>query len=301
MKSLQTIVGMAPLQVPRFHRDHFQQNVLDRLHLEFFFKSCRVLITPELGYITTGPAEEEEENLLQNILEKEQDRLEKLKEYVLYSLSLYSALLETNSYFISLNSHLVIARFTQFGPTDLDYEIKLYTISRSDLAAHYKDKIYIGRDFLSLGTLSRHHFGLKYLRDSLLEQFRKLRGRLKEHVPAEALPELETEYLGEIEELVTDTAESSDRVLESMPVEMVGRNAPEQTLIDANMIFRDVKHLLFEIEETVRELEKRMFELELSRAVRYVTKFRKDITNDINYITIKVNGRISDHVNGIHW
>jgi hypothetical protein len=36
-----------------------------------------------------------------------------------------------------------------------------------------------------------------------------------------------------------------------------------------------------------------------SHAARYVTKLRKDLTNDINYIMVKVNGRISDAVNGI--
>ena len=301
MKSLAAIVGLPPLQVPRFHRDHFQQQILENLHLEFFFRECRVLITPELGYLTTGPATEQEENSLLHILEKEPDRLERLKEYLLYSLSLYSALLETNSYFIALNQHLIIARFIPLGEPGQDYEVKIYTTSREDLGTNYKDKIYIGRDSLSLRTLRKDHFGLKYTRDSLQQQFQRLRGRIKEHVPETQLPELEQEYLGEIQELVTDTVEACNRILESLPVEMVGRTAPEETLIEANMLFREVKHLLFEVEETARELERRMFEHELSRAVRYVTKFRKDITNDINYITIKVNGRISDHVNGIHW
>ena len=36
-----------------------------------------------------------------------------------------------------------------------------------------------------------------------------------------------------------------------------------------------------------------------SHAARYVTKMRKDLTNDINYIMVKVNGRISDSINAI--
>ncbi len=301
MKSLSAIVAFSPLQVPRFHRDQFQQQVLEQLHLEFFFKECRVLITPELGYLTTGPSTEQEENQLLTILEKHADRLERLKEYLLYSLSLYSALLDTNSYYIALNRHLVIARFIPLAGTTTEFEVKVYTTSREDLGANYKDKIYIGRDSLSLSTLRKEHFGLRYIRDSLQEQFQKLRGRIRDHVPETQLPELEQEYIGELQELVTDSVEACNRILESLPVEMVGRAAPEETLIEANTLFREVKHVLFEVEETSRELERRMFEHELSRAVRYVTKFRKDITNDINYITIKVNGRISDHVNGIHW
>jgi hypothetical protein len=37
-----------------------------------------------------------------------------------------------------------------------------------------------------------------------------------------------------------------------------------------------------------------------SDAARYVTKLRKDLTNGVNYVMMKVNGRISDAVNGIH-
>lgn len=37
-----------------------------------------------------------------------------------------------------------------------------------------------------------------------------------------------------------------------------------------------------------------------SHAARYVTKLRKDLVNDINYVMLKVNGRINDAVNGIH-
>ncbi len=35
-----------------------------------------------------------------------------------------------------------------------------------------------------------------------------------------------------------------------------------------------------------------------TRAARYVTKLRKDVANNVNYIMVKVNGRITDCVNG---
>ena len=292
---------MESIKTPTFTPDHFQQEILDKLHLEFFFEKCRFLITPQFGYLVTGEVQQEEESALQQILEEKQSELEKLKDYLIYNLSLYSALLETNSYYIALNGNLLVARFIPLADEQDRFEIKIYTISRHDLPDNYKDKIYLGRDFLSFRGMRRPHFDLKHIRDSLQEQFRKLRSRLSEHVPEPDLPELEHEYLQEIEEFLGDLAQSSNKIIESFPVDLTSRELDTDTLIRANMIFREIKHILIEMEETVRELERRMFEKALSRAVRYVTKFRKDVTNDVNYITFKVNGRISDHINGIHF
>jgi hypothetical protein len=60
-----------------------------------------------------------------------------------------------------------------------------------------------------------------------------------------------------------------------------------------------MKHVLSDAEIVVRGMEEGMLEMG-SDAARYVTKLRKDLTNDVNYIMLKVNGRISDSVNGIH-
>ena len=67
-----------------------------------------------------------------------------------------------------------------------------------------------------------------------------------------------------------------------------------------NRRFRELKHILIEMEESARELETMMFDRNLSRAVRYATKFRKDLTNYSNYFMLKINGRLTDAVNGIH-
>ena len=51
-------------------------------------------------------------------------------------------------------------------------------------------------------------------------------------------------------------------------------------------------------DEVLEEMEERLFERS-SEATRYVTKLRKDVTNAVHYIMLKVNGRISDAINGI--
>ena len=111
MQSLNNIVNEASLDVPDYHLDHFQSRVLEELHLEFFFAHCRFLITPACRYITTGKADPQEIAQLEGILAQRQELIDELKRYLMYGLTLYSALLETNSYNIAVNDHLVIARF----------------------------------------------------------------------------------------------------------------------------------------------------------------------------------------------
>ena len=56
--------------------------------------------------------------------------------------------------------------------------------------------------------------------------------------------------------------------------------------------------VLIEMDGVLSEMEQELFE-QAKDAARYVTKLRKDVTNDINYIMMKVNGRISDSINAI--
>ncbi len=300
MKNLERISRIEMLKVPAFEMDNFQADVLANLHLEFFFKNGRLIITPEFDYFVIGTAGEKEEAQTQKILETNQDAIEKLKKYLIYTLSVYSALMETNSYYITLNQNLLIARFISEDHSKDEYELKLYTISGEDLPNNYKDKIYLGRDFISLSTLRRNHFGLKNIRDSIREQFYKLESRIEPYVTKDDMRELKQDFLTEMAELVDEFSEASNRILDEFPVDLTSSTVEKKTLLQANHLFREARHIMMELEESVREMEKRMFDRELSRAVRYMTKFRKDITNDINYIMFKINGRIVDYVNGIH-
>lgn len=300
MKILDEIIKMDLIEIPEFTMDHFQSEILNNLHFEFFFKSCRVLVTPKLQFIPIGESSEEEENLLQAVLNENADALNKLKRYLIHNLSLYSALLESNSYYITLNDHLLISRFVPVKDRTGSFEVKLYTVSKQDLPNNYKDKLYLGRDFVSLKTLNREHFDLKHIRDSLIDQVVKLKERIAQFTPNEHLEEMEHEYLEEVDELMQEFSEKATALLESFPADLNSHSLEAEALIQANMQFRDLKHILIEVEETVREMESRLFILNAPRATRYVTKFKKDIVNDINYMMFKVNGRISDTINNIH-
>lgn len=298
MDSLTAIAERNELHLPAFGLDRFQEEILKRLHLEFFFAKCRVLISPHLRYSATGETNREEEDRLKSILDEKQELIEQLKRYLVYNLSLYSGLLEANSYNIALNNYLLISRFVDFGAHPGVYEVKLYTLSQEDLIAHYSDKIYLGRDFISDTRLDRDHFGIAFIRDSLAQQFSKLRDRV-ERLGSDAERDLlGRELLPDLEESLQDFAAEVGALMGSCPAHVSADGRDKEELREVNTRFREMKHTLAEAETSLREVEQKLI-AESSDVARYVTKFRQDITNDVDYIMVKVNGRISDAVNGI--
>jgi hypothetical protein len=299
MNALNALVGRPSVEVPHFVLDRFQEKVLQQLHLEFFLAKCRLVFRPHLSYFTTGEATEAEQAQVRAILEDSQEILEQLKLRLLYDLSLYSALLETNSYHVAVNEHLVISRFLTFGTGPDEYEVKLYTLPPEHLPERYGDRIYLGRDVLRLGSPHRPHLGLAYLRQSLPEQLDKLEARLEKHAPDAERQALRRDFLEDLEELTEEFSHKADAIIGSYPAEMSSATLSPQKLLEVNQAFRELKHVLAEAEAPLREMEEKLF-AGGSRAARYVTKLRKDVTNTINYIMLKVNGRISDALNGIH-
>lgn len=296
MKTLIALVERESFAVPAFALDLFQRKVLENLHLEFFLSRCRLILTPHLAPLTTSEATPVETERVRAILEENQDLLAQLKLYLLYNLSLYSALLETNSYHVALNEHRVISRFLPYGPGVC--EVKLYTQPPGDPVERYGDRIYLGRDCVPLDSPRRSHLGLGYLRQSLPEQMVRLRERLSKHATARERDAVE-EWLSDLDELAEDFVARAERVLRSYPAEISVSALKPEALLEVNREFREMKHVLAEAESVAREMEEGLLAAG-SDAARYATKLRKDLTNDVNYILLKVNGRISDAVNGIH-
>ena len=295
MQTLGALVERDSFEVPAFALDHFQKEVRESLHLEFFLARGRLIVTPHLSHLTTDEASPSEEARVRAILDEKQDLLEQLKLYLLYNLSLYSALLETNSYFVATNEHRLISRFLPYGPGVC--EVKVYTLPPGDPLERYGDRIYLGRDSLPLDSPHRPHLGLGYLRRSVPEQVGKLKARLERQ--AKGRERVALELVEDLEDIVDEFTQKADAVLRTYPPEISSRALKPATLLEVNRDFREIKHVLSDAEIVVREMEEGML-AEGSHAARYVTKLRKDLTNDVNYIMVKVNGRISDAVNGIH-
>jgi hypothetical protein len=296
VQTLSTLVELEPIEVPELALDDFQQRVWEGLHLEFFLARGRLILTPHLAPLSTVEASPGELERLETILEEKQEKIEQLKRHLLYDLSMYSALLETNSYHLAVNDHRVIARFLPYEPRA--FEVKLYTQPPGDPIERYGDRIYLGRDRLPLASSERPHLGLGYLRRSVPEQVEKLRTRVARHTTPELVSLFEQEFEGDLAELAVDFAARADAVLSSFPAQIASSALSRERLLELNRAFREIKHVLAEAESVVRELEERLLAAR-SDAARYATKLRKDLTNDVNFIMMKVNGRISDAVNGI--
>jgi hypothetical protein len=297
MKTLSELVERESFDVPPFALDDFQESVLERLHLEFFLTRGRLILTPHFTHLVTDEATQSEQEKVRRILAEKQDLLEQCKLYLLHSLALYSALLETNSYVIAANEHRLICRFLPYE-TGV-YEVKLYTLPPGDPLEKYGDRIYLGRDCLPLDSLPRPHLGLGYLLRSLPEQFDNLTLRLDRQVPPRERAELQREFMGELTEVLDEFVEKADVLLRAYPPALSSKAMDSRALLAVNHDFRELKHVLADGEVIAREMEERMLAAN-SHAARYVTKLRKDLTNDVNYIMLKVNGRINDAVNDIH-
>lgn len=296
MKTLAALVEREAFPVPAFPLDHFQKRLREGLHLEFFLSHGRLILTPHLAPLTTADATPSERQQLRAILEEKQDLLEQLKLFLLHDLSVYSALLETNSYYIAVNEHRVISRFLLLEPGVC--EVKLYTQPPGDPIERYGDRIYLGRDCLPLDSPRRPHLGLGYLRRSLPEQIARLAARLERHTTPAEHAVLRDEYLGDLEEAAQEFVRMADELIEGFAPDISASALGNQELLEVNRRFRELKHALFDAEIAAREMEERLL-ASGSDAARYVTKLRKDLTNDVNFVMLKVNGRISDAVNGI--
>ena len=223
MKTLSALLERESFEVPPFALDHFQKKVREGLHLEFFLARGRLILTPHLAPLTTAEATAAEDAQVRAILEDRQELLEQVKLYLLFNLSLYSALLETNSHHVAVNDHRVISRFLPYGAGAC--EVKLYTQPPGDPVERYGDRIYLGRDCLPLDSPRRPHLGLGYLRQSLPEQVGRLAGRLDRHATAAERAALAGEFLVDLQELAEEFAQKADRVLRTYPPEISSRSA----------------------------------------------------------------------------
>jgi hypothetical protein len=299
MQSLKRIVAMKPMEVPHFQLDRFQESVLANLYLEFFFEACRVLIAPDLSYLVTGEADPEETRELDELLDRHYEDLMIWRRYIMVNLALFSSLLETNSYYLAVTHNLLISRFVEVPGRSDEFVLKLYTIDRADLPARYKDKIYLGRDHINMQSMRRSHFGLLNIREEIGEQLAKLRERLLRLVPEIETELFRREYLADLEETVDEFGRATDAFVHSFPGDTFTHNVEVPRLLDASTGFRNLKHILVELEDTLREMERTLLQEGHPKGAAYVIKWRRDITNAINFIMCKVNGRISNVVNRV--
>jgi hypothetical protein len=267
--------------------DDLHQKVLKNLYLEL--GSGQVLYLLSFSYNVINPSPNE---VIDELITKRTEVLNFIKEYICRNLTVYSVLLDVNSYFIEQNNFLLLARLRERDSGGRRYEIKYYTHSPLEVVKNYKDKIYIGRDFIDLFQFKRKYFGIKEFITSLKDQNGVLLERAEQKMRR---PVKYKSFFQEISEYVNELHTESFDTLQSLPPYLDMDKLSGNDLIDINAQYRSINHYLIELRDEVEEFENLLFKSEVSY-VRYVTKYKKDIANLISYFNIKINGSLSERI-----
>jgi hypothetical protein len=268
--------------------DDLHQKALKNLHLELGTGPVLYLLSPSFSVLNPTPNEN-----ITDFITKKEPLLEYLKEFIIRNLAVYSVLLDINSYFVEQNNFLILARLREKDSGGRRYEIKFYTNSPMDLTTHYEDKIYIGRDFVDLFNFKRKYFGLKELIISLKDQNEVLIDKAQEKLKN---PLEYKSFFQEINELVNELRSESLLILQSLPPYLDFAKLSDKDLIDINAEYRAINHFVIELHDEVEEFENLLHFKKENDFARYVTKYKKDITNLISYFNIKITGYLTQKI-----
>jgi hypothetical protein len=274
--------------LPAFALDDLHQKTLKNLHLELGSGPVLYLLSPSFSVLNPRP-----NGTVTDFITRSGSLLNYLKELLVQSLAAYSVLLDINSYFVEQNSYLVLARMRDRDSAGRRYEVKYYTHSPIEVLSHYEDKIYIGRDFVDLYHFPRKHFGVDEFIGSLRDQCGALIDRAEDKL---ANPLDYKSFFQEIQELSNELSSESDLILQSLPPLIDLDKAGGKDLIEVNAQYRAINHFLIELHDEVEEFENLLRFKQENDFVRYVTKYKKDITNLISYFNIKINGLLADKI-----
>lgn len=268
--------------------DDLHQNVRKHLYLELGSGPILYLLSP--SYTVINPASNE---VIDDFIRKEENTLDYLKEYIIQNLTVHSVLLDVNSYFIEQNNFLLLARLREKDSGGRRYEIKFYTHSPRELLTHYKDKIYIGRDFIDLFQFKRKYFGVKNIISSLKEQYESLLDKAEEKLKK---PLKFKSFFQEIKEYINELQSESLLILQPLPPYLDFQKVSSDDLINIDVQYRSIKHYMIELNDEVAEFESNLRANEENDFVRYVTKYKKDIANTLSFFNIKIHGIISERI-----
>lgn len=268
--------------------DDLHQNVLKSLYLELGTGPVLYLLSPSYSVVNPTPNE-----TVNDFITKKENILSYLKEYIVQNLAVYSVLLDVNSYFIEQNNYLVLARLRERDSGGRRYEIKFYTHSPRELLTQYNDKIYIGRDFIDFFHFRRKYLGVKEFIISLKDQYELLLDKAEEKLKA---PLEYKSFFQEIKEYVNELRTESFLLLQSLPPYIDFKKLESKDLIDINAQYRTINHYLIELNDEVAEFENLLHFKKENDFVRYVTKYKKDLSNLISYFNIKINGFLAEKI-----
>ncbi len=271
--------------------DDLHAKALKNLYLELGTGPVLYLLSPSYSVLHPTPNE-----TISDFISKKESLLDYLKECIIRNLAVYSVLLDINSYFVEQNNHVLLARLREKDSGGRRFEVKFYTNSPAEVTTHYEDKIYIGRDFVDLFNFKRKYFGVKELIISLKDQNEKMIDKAQDKL---ANPLEYKSFFQEIQELVNELRSESLLILQSLPPHLEFSKLSDRDLIDINAQYRTINHYVIELHDEVEEFENLLHYKKENDFTRYVTKYKKDITNLISYFNIKINGVMTQKIYGL--
>ena len=278
--------SLPPLPVPLL--DDLHQKALKNLHLEMGSGPALYLLSPSYSVLNPRPS-----GVVNDFITRSGNLLNYLKDCLIQNLAAFSVLLDINSYFVEQNNFLLLARLRDRDSGGRRFEVKYYTHSPLEVLSHYEDKIYIGRDFVDLYHFPRKYFGVADFINSIKDQCGILIDTAEEKL---AHPLDYKSFFQEIQELCNELRSESDLILQLLPPVIDYAKVSGKELIEINAQYRTINHYLIELHDEVEEFENILRFKQENDFVRYVTKYKKDITNLISYFNIKINGLLGHKI-----
>ncbi len=275
LNALKTFATEKLTNYPHITHTGLFQRITQNLHLELIIKGDKYLLSP-MYMLLRGEMVEE----LKSFVSQNEEFLDSLKEFIINSLYVYSAVIEENAYYLSHDQDILIARLLH--RKELEFEVKFYSHYQEELLSAYNDKIYLGRIFIDLKKFERKNFGLNDYFLSILEQNTKIQERARHKL--RFYEDYKKSDLDEIDYLCKEvTAEAMERIKlfpKGDPKEIPTVNLME--MVDTILY---MQNLMIELREFTQEFENKLRTREENNFVKHLTKFSKDLINDIKYLT----------------
>lgn len=274
LEALKDIKDKPLKNYPKIVYSNLYKKALENFHFEFELDDGNFLFSPFYTQLTGEKHQE-----LEEFVAGSEVFLDSLKEFILDALYVYSALVEENSYYL-LNPHgVLIARLIH--KRELRFEVKFYSHYEDELLDNYKDKIYIGRDFINLKKFERKYLGLKKYFLSLIEQNDKIQERAVQKL--RYFEDYKKDYLDEINYLIQEAvSDSMERIKLFKETKLA--DIPKVKTMDAldNILY--LSNLMTELRDFTQEFETKLRQREETDFVKYLTKFSKDLIDGIRYL-----------------
>ncbi len=260
---------------PQIHYNNLFKRIRDNFHFELFLKDGHVLFSP---YYTVLRGESFPE--LAAFLAQNEEFLDSLKDFIVGTLFVYSALIEENASYLASEQDVLIGRlrYREHGR----FEIKFYSHYQDELLNSYNDKIYLGRAFIDLKKFEKEYLGLHELFHSLLEQNAKIQERAVHKL--RYYDDYKKPYLDEIDYLVKEVNSEALERIKLIPKNDL-KSAPTITLIESIDNLLLIQNLMVELKDFALEFESKLRLKEETSYVKYLFKFSKDLINGIEYLS----------------